>query len=67
MAEALEAGEAMDLGRLVAEEKRRAIAEAMAELGSAALRPIMDRLGDGYSYGELRLVRAALSRSPASI
>jgi hypothetical protein len=23
----------------------------------------MDRLGEGYSYGELRLVRAALSRS----
>lgn len=65
LAEALEAGEPVDLGRLIADEKRHAIAEAMAELGSTVLRPIMDRLGEGYSYGELRLVRAALSRSSA--
>jgi len=61
LAEALEAGESVDLDRLVSQDKQRAVAAAMAEVGSALLKPIMDRLGEGYSYGELRLVRAAPS------
>ncbi len=35
----------------------------MAELGSGALTPVLDRLGDGYTYGDLKLVRAALERA----
>ena len=31
---------------------------AMAEVGAAYLKPVMERLGEGYDYGELRLVRA---------
>ncbi len=64
LAEAIELGEQVPLARLVSEDKRRAIEKAMAELGTIPLKPIMERLRDGYTYGELRLVRAALSVTP---
>jgi ATP-dependent DNA helicase RecQ len=60
LAEAIEAGEMVELDRLVSAERRQAIEAAIAEVGPERLGPIMDRLGDGYTYGELRLVRAAL-------
>ncbi|MEA2640192.1 MAG: ATP-dependent helicase RecQ, partial [Chloroflexota bacterium] len=64
LAEALEAGGHVDLDRLVDSERRAAIERAIGELGEASLlRTIMDRLGDGYTFGEIKLVRAALSRS----
>jgi ATP-dependent DNA helicase RecQ len=58
LAEALEAGEDVDIDRLIVKPKRDAIAAAFDKLGSVQLRPVLDHLGDGYSYGELRLVRA---------
>jgi ATP-dependent DNA helicase RecQ len=58
---ALEAGERLDVGRLVSPEKRRAIEAAIADLGPGRLKPLMERLGDGYTYVELKVVRAALS------
>ena len=64
LAEAIQLGEQVPLARLVGEDKRRAIEKAMAELGTIPLKPIMERLRDGYTYGELRLVRAALSVTP---
>lgn len=66
LAEAMEAGEQVDLGRLVGEEKRLAIESAIAELGPASLKPIMEKLGEGYSYGELRFVRASLGLAGSS-
>ena len=60
LAEALGNGEALDMDRLVPPEKRRTIEAAMAEVGGDFLGPVMERLGEGYSYGELKLVRAAL-------
>ena len=60
LAEAMEAGEPLELERLVSEEKRRAIEAAMVEVGADPLKPVMEYLGDGYNYSELRLVRAAL-------
>jgi ATP-dependent DNA helicase RecQ len=63
LAQALEVGEAVDVGRLVAPEKRHAIEAAMAALGpSPLLKPIMERLGAGYTYDEIRLVRAAVQQ-----
>ncbi|MBX5444709.1 DNA helicase RecQ [Sphaerobacter sp.] len=63
LAEALEMGEDLDLDQIVAPERRRVIAAAFAELGTSALTPVREYLGDGYSYFELRMVRAALSRA----
>jgi ATP-dependent DNA helicase RecQ len=61
LAEAVEAGAEVDLDRLVAPEKRSAIEAAIAQIGPAFLKPIMDHLGDGFTYGEIKLVRASLN------
>ncbi|MBI2863354.1 MAG: helix-turn-helix domain-containing protein [Chloroflexi bacterium] len=60
LAGAIEAGERVDIQRLVSEKKRQAIEAALSELGPEPLRPVMDRLGDGYTYGEIRIVLAWL-------
>ncbi|MHB8574121.1 MAG: DNA helicase RecQ [Dehalococcoidia bacterium] len=62
LAEALEQGEPIDVDALLVPARRRVIEAAMAEVGSWPLKPVMERLGDGYTYGELRLVRAVLVR-----
>lgn len=62
LAEAIAAGEVIDLDRLVPADKRRAIESAIAEVGPSLLKPVMERLGEGFSYGELALVRAVLRR-----
>ena len=64
LAEAIEGGEHVQLDRLLSEDKRRAIETAMAELGTAALKPILERLGDAFTYAEIRYVRAALRSRP---
>jgi ATP-dependent DNA helicase RecQ len=57
--EAMEAGQAIDINRLLEPGRRKAIEKVMGEVGPDYLGPIMERLGDGYTYGELRFVRAA--------
>ncbi|HEV2580188.1 MAG TPA: DNA helicase RecQ [Ktedonobacteraceae bacterium] len=60
LSELLEAGEVIDIERLIAPERYEAIAEALHRIGYSTLRPIKDDLGDDYSYDEIRLVRAAI-------
>ena len=60
IATGIERGEPVDLSRLVTDAKRRAIESAIGVAGPDFLKPIMERLGDGYTYAELRYVRAAL-------
>lgn len=55
-------GEDIAIDRLVSTEKQRAIVQCMDALGSVYLTPLKERLGDGYSYEELRLVRAHARR-----
>jgi len=62
LADAIEAGEAVNLERLVPAERLRAIEAAIAVQGGDYLKPIFDYLGGAYSYGEIRLVRAARTR-----
>lgn len=65
LATAIEEGEEVDLNRLVSPRKQDAIRAAMAGLGpSPLLRPIMERLDGDYTYGEIRLVRAAAVPRP---
>jgi ATP-dependent DNA helicase RecQ len=65
LAEALLLGAELDLDLLIAPERQAAIRAAFASEGDGAgggpLRPVLDRLGDGYNYGELRLMQAALN------
>ncbi|MDO9098887.1 MAG: RecQ family ATP-dependent DNA helicase, partial [Candidatus Methanoperedens sp.] len=54
------AGENINIEKLVKKEKIEMISSAILELGGETLKPIKERLGDNYSYGEIRLVRAKM-------
>jgi ATP-dependent DNA helicase RecQ len=53
-------GENIDIEKFVSKEKIKTISNAIIEIGGGALAPIKDRLGDNFSYGEIRLVRAKM-------
>jgi ATP-dependent DNA helicase RecQ len=63
LTELAEAGEAVDLDRLVQLEHYEVIVDALQQVGDDLLRPVKDFLGDEYSYEEIRLVRAAIRRA----
>lgn len=48
----------IDIDKLLSPEKQKAIKTAMDKLGKKALSPIKTELGDGYSYGEIKLMTA---------
>ncbi|MDP3105901.1 MAG: helix-turn-helix domain-containing protein, partial [Candidatus Methanoperedens sp.] len=56
------AGENINIEKLVKKEKIEVISSAIHELGGDTLKPIKEKLGDNFSYGEIRLVRAKLKR-----
>ena len=66
LAEAIECGDLTDLGGLVEGERQRAIDAAIEEVGADRLAPIRERLGDTFSYEEIRLARAAYARRARS-
>jgi ATP-dependent DNA helicase RecQ len=63
LAVAIEAGESINLTRLLPTEKRQVIEAAIAVVGGDRLKPVMEYLGEGYTYSELRWVKAALGRA----
>ena len=63
LTELAEAGEAVDLDRLVQPEHYEVIVNALQQIGNDLLRPVKDFLGDEYSYEEIRLVRAAIRQA----
>jgi ATP-dependent DNA helicase RecQ len=62
LATAVEAGR-IEIEALVPAERRAAIGAALAVVGADLLRPVFDHLKGEYSFGEIKLVRAALRRS----
>jgi len=60
LAELVEAGDAIDIDRLVKPGHYDVIVDALHQIGDDFLKPVKDFLGDEYSYEEIRLVRAAL-------
>ena len=48
----------LDIDRLLSPEKQKAIKTAMDKLGKEALSPIKAELGNGYSYGDIKLMTA---------
>jgi ATP-dependent DNA helicase RecQ len=63
LAASIEAGEIEAIDRLVAPARQRAIEAAIAQCDEAdGLRAVRDILGEDYSYGEIRFVRATLTR-----
>ena len=53
-------GEDISVDSLVEPEKQQHIKQALEELGMQTLSPVKEKLGDGYSYEEVRLVRAKM-------
>ncbi len=60
LAELIEAGEDVDIERLIPPERQKIIADAWQQVDGNALRPVRDLLGEEYSYDEIRLVRAIM-------
>jgi ATP-dependent DNA helicase RecQ len=58
LCELLEAGESIDVKRLLEPECYEVIRDAWHKVGGNSLRPVKDYLGDEYSFDEIRLVRA---------
>ena len=54
------AGENINIEKYIKREKIEVISGAINELGKETLKPIKEKLGDNYSYGEIRLVRAKI-------
>ncbi|HEY2082737.1 MAG TPA: RecQ family ATP-dependent DNA helicase [Verrucomicrobiae bacterium] len=63
--DAIRAGEAIELNRLVDEKGRREIASAFERHGFANLTGAVESLGGRYSHGQLRVYRAATQASAA--
>jgi ATP-dependent DNA helicase RecQ len=57
---AMQAGEVIDVNALVPMEAQREIAAAFEKHGAGSLGIIVESLGGKYSYGQCRLVRAAI-------
>ena len=55
-------GEDISVDSLVEPEKQQHIKQALEELGMQTLSPVKEKLGDKYSYEEIRLVRAKMIR-----
>jgi ATP-dependent DNA helicase RecQ len=62
LAEALSAGEAIDVNRFLTAEEQREVAIAFKQIGFGNLTGVFESLAGRYDYGRLRLFRAAMHR-----
>jgi uncharacterized protein YpbB len=58
--EGILAGEEVDLNRLIEPKAQQEIVAALARLRGAGLSSVFEKLGGRYSYGKLRICRAAM-------
>ena len=58
-AEVIEAGEALDLDKLITPDAQKEIGAAFEKLGFGSLGAVREHLGERYDYGVLRIFRAA--------
>jgi ATP-dependent DNA helicase RecQ len=59
LAEAVEAGEKLELDKVITSEQERLIKAAFAQVTFGGLKEIKELLGDKVNYGQLRIFRAA--------
>lgn len=62
LTELTEAGEPVEVERLVPAERYAIIVNALQQVGSETLKPVKEVLDEEYSYDEIRLVRAIMRR-----
>ncbi|HVB61623.1 MAG TPA: DNA helicase RecQ [Ktedonobacteraceae bacterium] len=65
LAELIDAGEDIDIDKLIPPGQFTVIADALQRIGSELLGPVKSELGEDYSYGAIRLVRSAMQRDRA--
>ncbi|MDN3515257.1 MAG: DNA helicase RecQ [Candidatus Brocadia sp.] len=58
----IQEGEDISVDRMVSPEKQNHIRTVFGELGIERLTPVKEKLGDDYSYEEIRLVRVKMMR-----
>jgi ATP-dependent DNA helicase RecQ len=63
LAELVEAGEDIDVEKLIPLGQFEVIADALQRIGDELLAPVKSELGEDYSYGAIRLVRSIMRRS----
>lgn len=56
----------LTISDLIPEVKIEAVKNAIKSTSEAGLKPLKEKLGDDYSYGEIRLVLAEMKKVPAS-
>jgi ATP-dependent DNA helicase RecQ len=66
LSELIELNQPVDINRLVEPRQQRAIIQAIEQVGEESLKTILELLGDGYSYDEIRLVRSWWKREKNS-
>ena len=59
----IESGE-LTINELVSQQKQKAIAQATSTFGTTGLKILKENLPDTISYGEIRMVIAAMARNP---
>ena len=60
LAALIEAGQAIDLSQVVSADRQTAIRQVLEQAESFHLSDLRDRLGEDYSYDEIRLVQGAM-------
>lgn len=63
LTELIEAGETLDIERLIPLDRHKIILDALQQVGDELLKPVKEFLGEEYSYDEIRLVRAVMRQS----
>ena len=63
---AAEAGETVALDGLLTRDQQARVSEVFGELGTANLAGALERLGPGFSYGQVRLYRAVHKKLAAA-
>ena len=58
IAELIEMQQPIEIDRFISEEKKSMIIRSIQTIGDGSLTPLKNRLGDDYSYNEIKLVRA---------
>ena len=58
IADLIEMNQPIDVDSFVSEHKKALIIKCIQTIGDGALNPLKNHLGDDYSYGEIKLVRA---------
>ena len=62
LADLIDAGEDIDVEKLIPSGQFTIIADALQRIGSDLLAPVKSELGEDYSYGAIRLVRSVMQR-----